>query len=121
MKIVLKFCYDFVLLFLIFIIVYRVFINKKKKTYSKLKENDEVKLFVKRFNLDIKKQDYKKLLNAISLVNSLILSFTSTLVLYIDSMIWSIIVGFAVLFVLIYSLYEIVGRYFKKLEGEKNV
>lgn len=116
-----SFLYDFVLLFLLFYIIYSVFINKKKKSYSKLKKNDEVKIFIARYNLDVRKLDYKKILNAVSIINSFIISFTSTLILNIDNFMISIMVCFVVLMILIYSLYEIAGRYFKKMEEKENV
>lgn len=116
-----SFLYDFVLLFLLFYIVYSVFINKKRKVYSKLKKNDEVRIFIERYGINTKKVSYKKILNAVSIINSFIISFTSTLIINIDNFIYSIIVCIVVLMLLIYSLYEIAGRYFKKMEEKENV
>ena len=116
-----KFGYDFLLIFLVILIIYIVFINKKKKNYSKLKKNDEVKLFLLRYNLDIKKLNYKKVLNTIAVINSFIIAFTSTLIINIDKFIWKGIICFIAILVLTYSLYEIAGRYLKKMEGKKNV
>ena len=115
-SILLQFLYDFILIFLLFYIIYRTFIMKKKKTFSKLKKNDEVRLFILRYNIDVKKINYKKLLNVISIINSFIISFTSALILNIDSFIWSIIVSFLLIMILSYSLFELAGRYFKKME-----
>ena len=112
---------DFVLMFLVIYLVYLLFVNRKKSNYYALKENDFIKMFVKRYNINIEKVNYKLLINVIALINSLIIAFTSTIILKIESIIWSIIVAFVVLFLLEYSLFEIVGRYFKKLEGQVKV
>ena len=116
---VLQFLYDFVLLFLLVLIVYLVFVNKRRKDYSKLKDGNYVKSFIARYNLDMRKTDYKKVLIIFSVINSFILSFTSALILNIDKFIWKVVISFIVIFVLIYALYEIAGRYLKNKEDKK--
>lgn len=118
---VLKFLFYFFWIFLLILIIYTIFINRKKRSYSKLKDSDEINLFVKRYNIDIKKHSFKRLKFLIALINSFIIAFTSTLIVYIKSIIWSVLVGFIVVFILLYSIYEIVGRYYKKKEEKKNV
>ncbi len=121
MKNVLMFLYDFVLLFLLFYLIYTVFLNKKKRDYSKLKKNDVIKIFIARYDLDMRKTDYKKVLNVITIINSFIISFSATLVLHIENFWLKVAVCFVVIFILIYSLFEIAGRYFKNKEEQKNV
>ncbi len=121
MSTVLKFLYNFILLFIMFIIIYRVFIYKNKKDYSKLKKNDEIKVFIARYNLDMRKTDYKKVYNVIILINAFIISFSATVVLNVEEMLFKLLICFAVVFILIYALFEIAGRYFKNKEEKKNV
>ena len=121
MNSVLLFIYDFVLLFLLFYLVYNVFLNKKKREYSKLKKNDIIKVFIARYNLDMRKTEYKKVLRIVTIINSFIVSFTATLVLHINNFWLKVAICFVVIFVLIYSLFEIAGRYLKKKEEQKNV
>ena len=118
MEYVFRFLYDFILIYLIAIIVYFVFINKRRADYKKLKDGSYVKLFIAKYNLDMRKTKYKTVLTAIALINSFIIAFASTLILYINSFIWKIVVCFIVVFSLIYALYEIVGRYLKNREGK---
>ena len=118
---VLLFLYDFVLLFLLFYIIYSVFVNKRKREYGKLKKNDVIKIFIARYNLDMRKTEYKKVLNVVTIINSFIISFTATLILHINNFWLKVAVCFVVIFVLIYSLFEIAGRYFKNREDNKNV
>lgn len=121
MNTALQFLWDFILIFLIVLIVSFVFINKKKKSYSKLKKTDAIKMFIARYNIDVRKISYKKILNVVTLISSFIISFASTLVLYIDSILWAILVCFVVTLLLIYTLFEIAGRTLKKMEEKKNV
>ena len=121
MDYVLRFMYDFILLFLLCYLVHYVFLNKNKKDYSKLKKNDEVKIFIARYNLDVRKTSYKKILNIVTLINSFIISFTAVLIVYIDGFVWKILVSFVVIFALIYSLFEVVGRYLKSCENKITV
>jgi Ca2+/Na+ antiporter len=118
---VVSFIYDFVLLFLLILIVYLVFINKNKQDYSKLKENSIVKNFIAKYNLDMRKTKYKSVLNILSIINSFILSFCATLMLHLKIGYWKYVIVFLTIMALIYSLYEIAGRYFRKKEDDKNV
>ena len=86
-----------------------------------LKKTDEIRYFILRFDLDMRKTKYKSLLKALTLINSFILAFTTTIVIYIDSVIWSVLISFMVIIIMLYAVYEIVGRYFKRKEDEKNV
>lgn len=116
---VLQFLFDFVLLYLLVLIVYLVFVNKRRKDYTKLKDGSYVKSFIARYNLDMKKTDYNEVLKIFAYVNSFILAFTSALVLCIDKFVWKIVISFIVVFVLVYALYEIAGRYLKNKEDKK--
>lgn len=95
---------------LFFMIYYRNKIGKEKKL-------SEVKYFVKKFNLKI--SNLKKFYNGIAIINSLIIAFVTALLMYMD-IVWEfnyaleLIIGFILLFLLIYSLYEIYGRILKK-------
>ena len=110
---VLQFLFDFVLLYLLVLIVYLVFVNKRRSDYSKLKDGSYVKAFIARYNLDMKKTNYKEVLKIFAFINAFILSFTSALVLNIDKFVWKVVISFIVVFVLVYALYEIAGRYLK--------
>ena len=120
-NIYLKALYDFLLLFLMYYIVYTVFLNKKRRKYSDIGKTDEIRYFILRYDLDMRKTKYEVVLKLVTLINSFILAFTTAIVINIDKIIWAILVGFAVIMILIYSLYEIVGRYLKKKEMVKDV
>lgn len=120
MTYILFFIIIFLVLLLLFTIFYRNRIGKNKG-----KKLSEVKYFVKKFKLDRNKMDLKKFYNGIALINSLIISFVSIFLMYMD-IVWKfnyvleLIVGFILLFLLIYSLYEIYGNILKKKWRDKN-
>ena len=118
MKLFLSCLYDFVFIFLLMLVVYSVFLNKNRKEYSKLKDNDMVKYFIARYDLDMRKTKYKTVLNIVTVINSFIISFCSVLVINIKGVVWAILVGFAAIMALTYSLYEIFGRALKRREGK---
>ena len=113
---ILEIIFDFILLFLLVFIVISVFLNKKRKNYNVLKDNDYVKNFIIRYNLDMKKTSYRKVLNSLTIINSFIIAFSTIVCLQIESMVWKILITFVVCMALIYSLYEILGRFFKSHE-----
>jgi len=110
---------DFVVLFTLIFLVYMVFINKKRKKDDTLKKASEVKMIIARHNLNMKKIKYKNLLLSVSIANSFILSFTAVLIIHIKSIWLSLLIGFIVVVLLTYSLYEIIGRHYKKKEMKK--
>ena len=116
MQYVLNFLLDFLGFYAIIFLIYVVFLNKKKKDYSKLKKGDLIKVFIARYNLDMRKQDYKKVLLLYTIVKVFVISFTAALIMNINSFIWKVVIAFVVVFVLIYALFEILGRVLKKRE-----
>lgn len=92
----------------------------KKEKYEKL---TEVNYFVKKFKLDKSKIRYKSFYKGITIVNSLIIAFVATLIMYLD-MKWEInyfielFIGFIIIFLMMYSLYEIYGKILKKKEND---
>ena len=121
--------YWFIGLFIIVFIIDYFFINKRKlsnmenknkKRKKKIKRIGELDYLVSKFKLNEKKLNKDKVIIVISLLNSFIISFVSSIVMLLDIMIvLQLLIAFVLLFSLIYALYEIYGRYLKKVE-EKN-
>ena len=114
---VLKSLLEFVVLFIVVFIVYKL-IYRKKKDFNKLKNTDEVRSFILKYDLDIRQINYKKLLNVLILINTFIISFTATIIVRIKSFGWSIAVCILIVTALILSLFPIAGNYFKSHERE---
>ena len=67
----------------------------------------------------------RRFLGEISFINALIIAFVCTLVMYLDivcevNYFIELIIGFVLMFCLLYALYEIYGRKLKKKWGIKN-
>lgn len=95
--------------------------DKKGKKERPFKYTNEGKLMIIRYNLDEKKVDYKELLKWTSFCNAFIISLTSTIICNIPlKMYYQLAIGFVILFGLIYSIFEIVGRHLNKKWGKEN-
>ena len=89
---------------------------KKKKNTKPV----EVSLLENKYNIDLEKINYKKLLLIISLVSSLDITIIITLVLIFDNYIFKVLVGFILTFPIIFVSYEFIGRYYEKKGMTKN-
>ena len=88
--------------------------NGKKKKIKNIGELDYIKA---KFKLDYKKINSDRAILCISLINSFIISIVSLIIMLLPlKIMWQMLIAFALLFCLIYSLYEIYGRHLKKLQ-----
>ena len=115
---------EFIIYFyiLVFIIVFLVnfILDLLKIKKRKFKKIGEVQYLVNKFKLDINKINYKKIVFTISLINAFIIATTTTLVSFLNAMLAiQLLCGFVILFTLIYSVYEIYGRYLAKTLKKK--
>ena len=93
----------------------------KGKKQRPFKYTNEGKLMVIRYNLDEKKVDYQELLKWTSFCNAFVISLTCTIISNIPLKIYfQLAIGFIILFALIYSIFEIVGRHLNKKWGKEN-
>lgn len=110
--------YFFIILYIIiFLITYTW--NKRKVKKKKYDSIGEMNYVIAKFKLKKKNINYKREIVFISLINSFIISSVGTFVTCLDlPMFLQLIIGFILLFALIYALYEIYGRYLEKREKE---
>jgi len=81
----------------------------------------DILYLVNKFKLNTKKTKYNTLKWITNIINPLIISITFIIVTNIKSFTLGIMIGFLVMMMLIYSIYEIIGRILKKKEFDKNV
>ena len=110
----------FIMTFLLVFIVYEIFIVRKSKKDKRRKKPIEVNYLINKYNLDIDKLNYKKLLNIISLVSAFDISLVVTIVSLLDNFYMQLMVGFVLIMALILVSYDIVGRIYKKKGCCKN-
>lgn len=119
-KIIINVIY-FVVSYLIIFLLYSLVINRKKKSYKDATKQMDILYLVNKFKLNTKKTKYNTLKWITNIINPLIISITFIIVTNIKSFILGIMIGFLVIMMLIYSIYEIIGRILKKKEFDKNV
>ncbi len=91
-------------------------INKRGKK-KKIKQIGEMDYLVAKFHLNKNKLNKKNIIIWISIINSFIISIVSALVMLMPfKLVWQLLIAFVLLFGLIYSLYDIYGKYLKKEE-----
>lgn len=112
--------YFFLVLFVIFYIIHYIFDAIKIKK-NKLDNIMLMSYVIKKFKINKNKINYRKELKWMALINSFIISSVGTFVSCIDTYIFlQLGIGFVLLFLLIYSLYEIYGRHLaKKIRREE--
>jgi uncharacterized membrane protein YfcA len=87
----------------------------KKKKYDNI---GEMTYLINKFKLDKNKINYKKEIIYITLINSFIISSVGVFVTCLDiAIVLQLLIGFCMLFALIYALYEIYGRHLQKKIG----
>lgn len=121
-NIYLRILIEYLIVFLgVFIVNYILFVRKNKK-YNKNKVPIELLYLVKLYNLDISEINYKKFIWIYSLINTFIISTVYILITYLlENLILQIIIGVILLVLFIIVCYGLLGRYYIKKEGEKNV
>ena len=119
-KIIINIIY-FVVSYLIIFLLYSLVINRKKKSYKDATKQMDILYLVNKFKLNTKKTKYNTLKWITNIINPLIISITFIIVTNIKSFTLGIMIGFLVMMMLIYSIYEIIGRILKKKEFDKNL
>lgn len=85
--------------------------QKRNKKKDKLRDIFELNYIITKFNLDKKKMPIKKCLLHFTLINALIISLTVTILSMLDIFVgWKFLIGFILLFGLIYAIYELYGK-----------
>ena len=113
-----KYLLLFVISFLLIYFVYYFIVVNRKKGLEAFKEGKQVMFFKNAYKLDLKKLDYKKFANSLSLVNAFIISFTLVVVEFVPGLIFKLLVALACLIPLILICYSVLGKVYKKKEGK---
>ncbi|MEG0794460.1 MAG: hypothetical protein RSF02_01450 [Bacilli bacterium] len=107
----------------VFLVDYFLILKRKVKKITKPKEKEkfkiisimEIEYLINKFALDKKKLNINYCIVCIALLNALIISFVSSVIMLIPwALPWQLLVGFTLLFILIYAIYELFGRHLVK-------
>ena len=102
----------FLMTFFVVYVIYQVFIIRKAKRRNSTKRPVEVTYLINKYRLDIKRLEYKKLLQCISIVSSLDISLLVSIVFIFDNFIYQILLVILLVIPVILLSYHIVGIYY---------
>ncbi len=108
------------LAFIIIRLYYGIFVIRKNKKYNPNKPVSEVKILVKKYNIDMNKINYTNLLKTISLINSLDIALVIFWVSFIKRLNVQCLVAIVLIIPVIFISYEIFGNYLKQKGLIKN-
>ncbi len=110
-----KIIYDLLSFLIVFTAIFAINYLWSLRKIKKHKKIDLVDYVTNRFKLDSKKIKATNMILIISLINALIISLAYTVITNLNiSFIWQLMIAFILIFALIYSLYELYGRYLIK-------
>lgn len=96
--------------------------QKKKKKMKKIEDFLGFSYLIPKYKLDLSKVNLKAMFIVLSSVNAFIIGVVFVCVTLIDwSIAFSLMLGFVLIFGLIYGIYEILGRILRKKGRCKNV
>ena len=108
----------FILSFLFILVIYEIFIvAKAKKNEKKKKDNKqpaEVKYLISKYNFDLKKVNYHKLLHVCALVSSFDMALIVTLAMLFDNYLLQLLVIVVLVIPVIIVSYHLVYLGYKK-------
>ena len=111
----------FVITFILVYIFYQIFIIKTATRRNSKRKPPEINYLIYRYKLDIKKVNYKSLLNIVSTVSSFDISLTVSLVSLSNSFLIEILVAIISVIITFLVSYHLVGIYYKKKGCIENV
>ncbi|MBQ8891833.1 MAG: hypothetical protein IJ068_03100 [Bacilli bacterium] len=93
----------------------------KKKKYNPDKVPQELLYLIRKYKLDMKEINYKKVMNQIGLICAFDIAFTSTFMfMFVKKIYFSILIGAVMLVPLIIITFDLLGRYYKKKGIDNN-
>ena len=109
-----KIILEFVIVYLLVFLGSYLFIFKRTKKYNKDKLPATVKYLVLRYNLDIVKLGYKRILKTLMYCDAFIVALVFTITRVIDNLYIRLLVAFILIFPLFAGVYYFVAKYYKK-------
>lgn len=106
------FLVTFIIVYLFYVFIY---VLRKNSKYNPNKVPLELVYLIRKYRLDMKKINYKKIMNVIGLISAFDIAFVGTFVFcFVKNIYLSIIVGGIMLIPLIIITFGFVGRYYEK-------
>ena len=91
--------------------------NQRRNKKGKLKERkmpSEVVVFVKKYNVDLDKLNYRYFLQLMGLVIAFDLSIVITIIGFVHALWLKLLLSFILVIIIVFISFNILGKYFKK-------
>ncbi len=109
-----KIALEFILVFLIVYVGTYLFSFRKIKKFDRNKMPTNIKYLVFRYNLDIVKIGYKRVLKTLMISDSFIVASIFTVTRFVNNIYIRLLVAFILIFPLFAGVYHLVASYYKK-------
>lgn len=118
-----KYIIEFIIVFLVSFLFYlfAVILRKKNKRFVASKQKPEESFLILKYNIDMKKINYRKFLLCIYTLNSTIFAFTAVSIQLFEDLFVQLLFAPIILFPLILISYTLIGKYYKKKGYGKDV
>ena len=121
MDIVVKSLISFGICFVVILLIYLIINITVRKEYKEGKQQVEINYLINKFKLDMRVTKYKTIKLIVAFLNSFIIAFTFTIIINLKfKYAYKLMIAFVIMFIMIYSLYEITGRILKRKELKNN-
>ncbi|MBE6157793.1 MAG: hypothetical protein E7160_03270 [Firmicutes bacterium] len=104
----------FVFCFSLVLFLYEIFIVNKAKRRNSKNKPIEIKFLVNRYRVDIKKADYKQMLQIIALTSSFDIALIVTITSLFDTYLKQILAALVLVLPVIFISYHLIGNFYKK-------
>ena len=94
--------------------------RKSKKKTDEKKMPIYIQYFVKRYNIDLEKVNYRSFLKLMGMVVAFDLSIIGSIIIYIKSLWLQLLVGFILVLIITLTSFSLLGNYLKKKGLTKN-
>lgn len=111
----------FLMTFLFVFLIYQIFIIRKYKKGKAKKQLPEINYLLYKYHINLKKINYKRLLNIVAFTSSLDIALLVTITFLLDSLFIELLVVLVLAIPTIIVSYGIIGKYYKKKGLVKNV
>lgn len=95
--------------------IYLITVINKPKKLKKFQNGTELTLLKRKYKIEVKEEEQKKVAKMIARTNALIIAVTFGIVTYFKNMWLSLILGFIIMIILILIMYTIIGKRMVKL------
>lgn len=109
----------YLIIFLLVYLFYVIFVLCRKNVLKNFPNGKEIKYLKMKYGIKVNDNNLKRIANTVFLSNAFILSTTVFVVCLFDKLYLEIIVGLITLLALMFTIYHLIGTYYKKKQGGK--